>query len=83
MAMTNAQLEALLNNQTTQVNKIAKEQSDRYDAAVATNKRLQELIDAGGEITPATQKAAEDHQAALDNLDAAIPDAPVPPAPPA
>lgn len=77
MAMTPSQLEALLNNQTTQINKISKEQSDRFDAVTAANKALQELIDAGGSITPAIETAAANVQTALDNLDAAIPDAPV------
>lgn len=79
--MTNAQLETFLNDRTTQVNKIAKEQSDRFDAVVAANKVLQDLIDAGGGgITPAIEAAAGTLQTSLDNLDAAIPDAPTPPA---
>lgn len=78
--MTSQQLETLLNNQTTQIGKIAKEQSDRFDAVVAANKVLQDLIDAGGTITPALETAAANSQAALDALDASIPDAPAPPA---
>lgn len=79
--MTNAQLETFLNDRTTQVNKIAKEQSDRFDAVVAANKVLQDLIDAGGGgITPAIEVAAGNLQTSVDNLDAAIPDAPTPPA---
>lgn len=76
MAITPQQLEALLNNQTTQIGKIAKEQSDRFDALTAANKVLQDLVDAGGAITPAVEAAAAGVQTALDNLDAAIPDAP-------
>lgn len=76
MAMTDQQLETLLNNQATQVGKIAKEQSDRFDALTAANKVLQDLIDAGGTITPAVETAAGNVQTALDNLDGAIPDAP-------
>lgn len=79
--MTPKELETLLNNQTTQIGKIAKEQSDRFDAVVAANKVLQDLIDAGGTITPALEAAAENSQAALDALDASIPDAPAPPTP--
>ncbi len=74
--MTPAQLESLLNNQTTQIGKIAKEQSDRFDALTAANKVLQDLIDAGGTITPAIESAAASVQTALDTLDASIPDAP-------
>ena len=75
--MTEQQLETLLDNQTTQVGKIAKEQSDRFDAVTAANKALQAIIDAGGTITQAVQDKAAALQAALDTLDAAIPDAPV------
>lgn len=74
--MTPQELERLLNNQATQIGKIAKEQSDRFDALTAANKVLQDLIDAGGAITPAIVAAAEATQAAIDNLDASIPDAP-------
>lgn len=73
--MTPQQLETLLNNQTTQIGKIAKEQSDRFDALVAANKVLQDLLDAGGTITPAIETAAAGVQTALDSLDASIPDA--------
>ena len=75
--MTEQQLETLLDNQTTQVGKIAKEQSDRFDAVTAANKALQAIIDAGGTITQAVQDKAAALQSALDTLDAAIPDAPV------
>jgi multidrug resistance efflux pump len=70
------QLETLLNNQTTQIGKISKEQSDRFDKLSAEVKRLQDLIDAGGTIGPEIETAATNVQAALDNLDASIPDAP-------
>jgi geranylgeranyl pyrophosphate synthase len=78
MAMTPQQLEVLLNNQTTQIGKIAKEQSDRFDTLSAKIKELQDLIDAGGTITPAIETAATAVQTALDELDASIPDAPPP-----
>ena len=80
MAMTSQQLETLLNNQTTQIGKVAKEQSDRFDALTAKIKELQDLIDAGGAITPEIEAAATNVQTALDNLDASIPDAPPTPA---
>lgn len=80
MAMTSAQLETLLNNQTTQIGKIATEQSDRFDKVTAALKVLQDLIDAGGAITPAIETASAAVQTALDSLDASIPDAP--PTPP-
>jgi multidrug resistance efflux pump len=70
------QLETLLNNQTTQIGKISKEQSDRFDKLSAEIARLQALIDAGGAITPEIEAAATNVQTALDNLDASIPDAP-------
>lgn len=76
--MTPQELETLLDNRNTQVAKIAKEQSDRFDAVVAANKVLQDLIDAGGAITPAVIAAAERLGTSLDTLDAAIPDAPTP-----
>lgn len=82
--MTNEQLETLLNNQTTQIGKISLEQSTRFDAVVAANKVLQDLLDAGGTggtITPAIEAAALAQQTAIDSLDASIPDAPVPPEP--
>lgn len=77
--MTPTELATLLDNRNTQVNKIAKEQSDRFDAVVAANKVLQDLLDAGGGgITPAIEAAAAALGTSLDNLDAAIPDAPTP-----
>lgn len=76
MAMTPQELEKQLTNWPVQLNKIAKEQSDRYDAVVAANKVLQDLIDAGGAITPAIEAAAANAQTAIDNFDAVIPDAP-------
>lgn len=81
MAMTNAQLETLLNNQATQIGKVAQEQGDRFDVLTARNKELQDLINAGGTITPAVEQAAANVQTALDSLDASIPDQPGPPTP--
>lgn len=75
--MNDAELGVLLDKMTEQSGKIAKEQSDRFDAVVAANKVLQDIIDAGGTITQATADKAAALQAALDSLDASIPDAPL------
>lgn len=75
--MTATQLETLLNNQTTQIGKIAKEQSDRFDALTKAIKDLQDLLNAGN-VTPEVEAAANKVQAALQSLDDSIPDAPVP-----
>lgn len=75
MPMTPQELETLLNNQTTQIGKISKEQSDRFDVLTAKIAELQALIDAGGSITPAIEQASANVQTALDSLDNAIPDA--------
>lgn len=76
LLMTQQELTELLDKQTTQIGKVAKEQSDRYDALSAEIKRLQDIINAGGEITPELKAASDRVQVALDELDAAIPDAP-------
>ncbi len=76
LMMTSDQLETLLNNQTTQIGKIAKEQADRFDTLTAAFNALQALIDAGGTISAKVETAAANVQAALDSLDAAVPDAP-------
>lgn len=76
--MNNEELGLLLDKMTEQSGKIAKEQSDRFDAVTAANRALQDIIDAGGVITPATEAKAAALQAALDSLDASIPDAPLP-----
>ena len=74
--MTDKELSDALDKMTAQMGKVAKEQSDRYDVVVAANKALQDLIDAGGVITPATQEKAAALQKAIDDLDASVPDAP-------
>ena len=76
ITITQAQLKQALNNQTTQIGKIAKEQSDRFDALTKTIADLNAVIQAGGEVTPEVTAALATTQAALDSLDAAIPDAP-------
>ncbi len=75
IVMKEEELEALLDKQTTQIGKIAKEQSDRFDVLTA---KIQELTDAinAGEVKPSLVEKATAVQTALDSLDAAIPDAP-------
>ena len=74
--MTQKELEVALNSQTTQIGKIAKEQSDRFDVLTKTIADLNAVISAGGDVTPEVTAALASTQAALDSLDAAIPDAP-------
>lgn len=83
--MTSAQLETALNNNTTQIGKIALEQSTRFDVLTETIRLLNEQIGQGGAVTPGVETAQANVQTALDSLDAAIPDAPVviPPTSPA
>src|ERR1017187_6473195 len=78
IVMTNKELETALNNQTTQIGKIAKEQNDRF---VVLTKEVADLTDKinAGDVTPEVAAALVSTQAALDSLDAAIPDAPVTP----
>lgn len=78
--MTSQQLETALNNNTTQIGKIALEQSTRFDALTETIRLLNEQIGQGGGVTPGVETAQANVQTALDNLDAAIPDAPPTPA---
>lgn len=74
--MTSQDLEKALNNQTTQIGKIALEQSNRFDTLTKTIADLTTAIN-DGTVTPAVTTALANTQAALDSLDAAIPDAPV------
>ncbi len=76
LTMTQVELSAALDKLTVQVGKVAKEQSDRFDALSAEIKRLTDIINAGGDVTPEVTAALASTQAALDSLDAAIPDAP-------
>jgi len=73
--MTQAELSTALAKLTQQTGKIAKEQSDRFDVLTAKIKELTDIINAG-EVTPEVTAALAATQAALDSLDAAIPDAP-------
>jgi hypothetical protein len=75
--MTQKELQTALDNETTQIGKIALEQSNRFDALTKTIADLNAVIAAGGDVTPEVTTALANTQAALDSLDAAIPDAPV------
>jgi len=74
--MTQVELSAALDKLTVQVGKVAKEQSDRFDALSAEIKRLTDIINAGGDVTPEVTAALGSVQVALENLDQSIPDAP-------
>ncbi len=76
--MTQAELSVALDKMTAQLGKVAKEQSDRFDALSAEIKRLTDLINAGGDVTAEVAAAITGTQTALDAMDAAIPDAPTP-----
>jgi chromosome segregation ATPase len=76
--MTQAELSTALDKLTSQTGKIAQEQSDRFDKLSAEIKKLTDIINAGGDVTPQVTEALAKTQTALDNLDAAIPDAPEP-----
>lgn len=75
--MTQTELSAALDKLTSQVGKVAKEQSDRFDALSAEIKRLTDLIEAG-EVKPEVATALASVQTALQALDEAVPDAPTP-----
>ena len=70
-----AELKAL----KTQVDKVAKEQGDRFDMLTAKIAELERTIQQG-EVTPEVTAALAEVKTALDALDATIPDAPPPPA---
>lgn len=76
---TQAEIAAGLKQIQTQIGKVAKEQSDRFDALTAKIKELTDLINAGGDATPEVTSALADVQTALQALDDTIPDAPTPP----
>lgn len=78
IVMNQIELTAALDKLTAQTGKIAKEQSDRFDALTKTIQDLKDVIAAGGDVTPEVTAALANTQAALDSLDAAIPDAPTP-----
>lgn len=80
MAMTSTQLDEALDKMTAQTGKIALEQSTRFDALTEAIEELNAVIASGGSVTPATEAKQAALQVALDNLDAAIPDAPKQPA---
>jgi methyl-accepting chemotaxis protein len=76
--MTQTELSVALDKLTAQVGKVAKEQSDRFDTLSAEVKRLTDIINSGGDVSPEVAKALESVQAALQSLDEAVPDAPTP-----
>lgn len=78
IVMTQAELSVALDKLTAQVGKVAKEQSDRFDALSAEIKRLTDIINAGGDVTAEVTAALGNVQTALNSLDDAIPDAPTP-----
>lgn len=74
--MTQQELSVALDGLTAKVGKVAKEQSDRFDALTAEIQRLTDVINAG-EVTSEVTAALDKVQTALQSLDDAIPDAPV------
>jgi exonuclease VII large subunit len=73
--MNAKQLADALDQMTTQTGKIAKEQSDRFDTLTKAIADLNAEI-ANGDVTPEVEAKQTALKAALDSLDAAIPDAP-------
>ena len=76
LLMKTAELAAALDTMTVQQGKIAKEQSDRFDAVTKALKDLTDSI-ANADVDPTVVTSLTALQAAADALDAAIPDAPV------
>ena len=73
---TQAEIAAGLTQLQTQIGKVAKEQSDRFDTLTATIKDLTDKLNAGGDATPEVVAALASVQTALQSLDDTIPDAP-------
>lgn len=74
--MTQTELAAGLTALKTQLGKVAKEQSDRFDALTKTIADLQAVIDAGGTIGTEVVDAVNAVKAAVQALDDVVPDAP-------
>ena len=74
--MTQKELADGLTALTAQQGKIAKEQSDRFDAQALKIQELTDAINAGGTVTPEVQTALDGLKAATQALDDTIPDAP-------
>jgi len=74
--MNQAELTVGLKTIQTQVGKVAKEQSDRFDVLSKEIQDLKDIINAGGDVTPEVTQAFADVQTALQSLDDSIPDAP-------
>lgn len=79
MARTQAELAADLDNLTKQSAKIAKEQSDRFDALSTKIQELTDLLNAGGSVSDEVETKLAELKLAQQSLDDAIPDAPVEP----
>lgn len=77
--MTQQELAALLDTKTTQIIKVAKEQSDRFDVLSTRIKELEDAINNGGAVSPEVEAAVTNVTNALNTLDEAIPDAPTNP----
>lgn len=76
--MNQTELAGGLRTIQTQVGKVAKEQSDRFDALTKTIADLNAVIAAGGDVTPEVTAALADVRTALQGLDDTIPDSPTP-----
>lgn len=74
---TQEQLLADLKALTLQQQKIAKEQSDRFDAQTEAIRKLTEAIN-NGEVRPDVEAALAELQTTTQALDDTIPDAPAP-----
>lgn len=79
--MKQAELAAALKDLTAQTGKVAKEQSDRFDALSAKITELEKVIAEGAEVSTEVTEALAEVKTALQTLDDAIPDAPVEPPP--
>lgn len=75
MALNQTELASGLKQLQTQVGKVAKEQSDRFDTLTAKIKELEDLLNAGN-VTPEVEAAFGEVKTALQALDDTIPDAP-------
>ena len=72
---TQVELAAALTAVKAQIDKVAKEQSDRFDTLTARIKALEDAINAGI-VSPEVTAALAEVQTALQALDDTIPDAP-------
>lgn len=75
--MTQDEITAELQKLRTQNKKIAKEQSDRFDAVEAARKALEDLINSGA-AKPELVEAMTSLRTEMQEFDDVIPDAPTP-----